>query len=662
VNWDGNVKAFGATGDGTTDDTTSINSALAAVGQAGVAGGSLRRVWLPPGNYRTTAPIVLDNAQGDTDEQRHTYFEGSAFGAAKITVDHSYNGIIIKSREASVKNLYVESSVARQTLIGSETTVTNGNGIISWRAGPSTHSRVELEKVRVSGQPGSGIVNFDGEIHFYKDVDCNANGRHGIYMGPFVSAGPFVGQMDRARLTLNQLGGLYSEGTLHYIFNNLEAYGNGGFAQVVLTNTTACQIIAPDLENQENKTATRTVTRSDLTFDASGKTITSAAYDFEANGWEVGEWLLVTASASNDLAFEIASISGSVITVHNAVVDETGTTDVVLTQSTSNWGIRIHGQKNTILGGHYSSLVGGIYVGFHSDAFIVHPRIFNPSANFDMPNGIYFETNGRGSQVYGGFASQTRVKNRFRDQSSAQNNTYWIGSTNMMNMTVVGAMSVQGALTAPTLSGNVDHTGALTSSGAASIGGQLSVIGNGTVRVANNNTADTSKTALIVTPSYGATNNLTVLRATTGNGSRTVNIGGSTGTGVPAIQTKLWAGTGDVNATGTELLRVTASGVRIENGIAGDPPSGSVLTVYSTTEPARPWPFVTEAQKNAMVSPIHGGAVYQQDGLRGFYWYDLTGSTWVGPNTMWDGSSWQPVTVGAADSAGTGFRLLRIPN
>lgn len=59
------VKNFGAVGNGTTDDTTAINNALANTPAGGVC-------YLPPGNYGVTAPIVippqvtLEGAHGET--------------------------------------------------------------------------------------------------------------------------------------------------------------------------------------------------------------------------------------------------------------------------------------------------------------------------------------------------------------------------------------------------------------------------------------------------------------------------------------------------------------------------------------------------------------------------------------------------------------------
>ena len=49
-----NVRAFGAVGDGVHDDTAAIQAAIDAA-SAGLGG----VVYLPPGGYRTSAPLTL---------------------------------------------------------------------------------------------------------------------------------------------------------------------------------------------------------------------------------------------------------------------------------------------------------------------------------------------------------------------------------------------------------------------------------------------------------------------------------------------------------------------------------------------------------------------------------------------------------------------------
>ena len=65
---------------------------------------------------------------------------------------------------------------------------------------------------------------------------------------------------------------------------------------------------------------------TDLTFDATGKTITSGATDLEDEGFEANQILIATGSGNNDRVFTIASVDAEEITVIETVVDE-GTAD-----------------------------------------------------------------------------------------------------------------------------------------------------------------------------------------------------------------------------------------------------------------------------------------------------------------------------------------------
>jgi hypothetical protein len=72
-----NVKDYGAFGNGTADDTTFIQAAINA---ADAANGG--RVFFPPGNYKTTAPLVPHNNVTIAGVSGHA---GGIVGASKIT-------------------------------------------------------------------------------------------------------------------------------------------------------------------------------------------------------------------------------------------------------------------------------------------------------------------------------------------------------------------------------------------------------------------------------------------------------------------------------------------------------------------------------------------------------------------------------------------------
>ena len=86
------VKDFGATGDGLTDDTTSLQNALDAVR---AVGGEL---FFPPGVYRTSAPLVLDYSSETLDPiegaPNRTVLRGA--GAGSVLIQSSHGGDLLR--------------------------------------------------------------------------------------------------------------------------------------------------------------------------------------------------------------------------------------------------------------------------------------------------------------------------------------------------------------------------------------------------------------------------------------------------------------------------------------------------------------------------------------------------------------------------------------
>lgn len=90
-----NVKAYGATGNGTTDDTAAINNAITAC--VGAGGGV---VYFPPGTYLTSTGISVANTQaavhlvGAGEDATIVKASSSAFAATAVCV-HQANGWIV---------------------------------------------------------------------------------------------------------------------------------------------------------------------------------------------------------------------------------------------------------------------------------------------------------------------------------------------------------------------------------------------------------------------------------------------------------------------------------------------------------------------------------------------------------------------------------------
>lgn len=84
-------------------------------------------------------------------------------------------------------------------------------------------------------------------------------------------------------------------------------------------------------ENQTDFVFNNTITSpTDLTFANAGSTITSAATDFAAAGFSIGDTIVVSGTTSNDGTYTISNVVTTVITVSEALVDE-GTADASAT-------------------------------------------------------------------------------------------------------------------------------------------------------------------------------------------------------------------------------------------------------------------------------------------------------------------------------------------
>lgn len=121
-----NVQAFGAMGDGVTDDTEAIQAAIDAVpmsvpGNSMTVGGT---VYFPPGAYRITRAIEI------IDNEEHNWRKGIALVGANAGSSGTYNTSIrwegpetepmlrVHSRECAVKDLVFKVSANYATVAG----------------------------------------------------------------------------------------------------------------------------------------------------------------------------------------------------------------------------------------------------------------------------------------------------------------------------------------------------------------------------------------------------------------------------------------------------------------------------------------------------------------------------------------------------------------
>ncbi|MFD8648646.1 glycosyl hydrolase family 28-related protein [Streptomyces mirabilis] len=144
--------AYGAKGDGTTDDTAAIQAALTACPAGGI-------VYLPPGVYRTSAPltippyVTLKGTHGGGEAQSTSSPRPSAIkplasftgGAIVQMLDQQLGGYTTLASEIAVYNLTIDGSA-----------LTAGSGIAGIRmTGQIQH--ITLRDVQVRQVPGNGF-------------------------------------------------------------------------------------------------------------------------------------------------------------------------------------------------------------------------------------------------------------------------------------------------------------------------------------------------------------------------------------------------------------------------------------------------------------------------------------------------------------------------
>ena len=130
-----NPKTYGAKGDGVTDDTRAINTALAAMP---ASGGVLE---LSPGVYRFTSSIRLTKkaivaGAGFTDDPTT-----ASRAAAVLLKDGDFDGISVEADACIIRDLQVDAKAG------------SGGAGIAVKAG-----RAVLENVAVTNQGGVGVL------------------------------------------------------------------------------------------------------------------------------------------------------------------------------------------------------------------------------------------------------------------------------------------------------------------------------------------------------------------------------------------------------------------------------------------------------------------------------------------------------------------------
>jgi hypothetical protein len=152
-----NVQAHGAIGDGSTNDTTAVVAAIAAL----PAGGGV--IYFPPGVYRVVSALEVAD--------KSVVFLGGGVDVAKIKFDGAANGILFTDSAGSSSNDRATLTVSGLTL---STTAAGGGKAISADFTGSSGILASVESVRVYNTAIRGEDAYAGSPADYWD--------YGIYM------------------------------------------------------------------------------------------------------------------------------------------------------------------------------------------------------------------------------------------------------------------------------------------------------------------------------------------------------------------------------------------------------------------------------------------------------------------------------------------------
>jgi len=213
-----NVKDFGAVGDGVADDTAAIQAAINT---------SKQYIYIPQGNYRTTATINL-SAVGK-------YIFGAGNQTTIISAEHTNGPVFqIKQRACRLENLFITAIGARLALA---TTNGNNHGVqVDGTNDSGTTTLTYIKSVVINNQPDCGMYLTKTALNsIIEQVSCQTNRSHGFLLDDGTYAGVAINRLGivnffSCRSTSNGGNAMCispSGGTCYRIVaDNLEAFGN----------------------------------------------------------------------------------------------------------------------------------------------------------------------------------------------------------------------------------------------------------------------------------------------------------------------------------------------------------------------------------------------------------------------------------------------------
>ncbi|KAF1347903.1 family 55 glycoside hydrolase [Delphinella strobiligena] len=179
-----NVMDYGAKGDGTTDDTAAINSAITAGSRCGLGCDSSTVtpaiVYFPPGTYKISTPII---------QYYYTQLIGDAINPPTITADSSFVGIALIDAdpyESNGDNWYTNQNnffrQIRNFVINLKPMGKSGSGI-HWQVAQATSlQNIVFDMYAGSDSTQQGIFMDNGSGGFMSDLVFNG-GNYGAFLG-----------------------------------------------------------------------------------------------------------------------------------------------------------------------------------------------------------------------------------------------------------------------------------------------------------------------------------------------------------------------------------------------------------------------------------------------------------------------------------------------
>lgn len=180
-----NVQDYGATGDGTTDDTAAINSAITDGNRCGLGCDSSTvtpaLVYFPPGTYLVSAPLI---------QYYYTQFVGDAVTIPTIKAAASFKGIAVIDSDpyGANGNWYTNQNnfyrQVRNFVIDITSMPATSGACIHWQVAQATSlQNIVFEMVQGGTDNGqNGIFMDNGSGGFYSDLVFNG-GKYGMFVG-----------------------------------------------------------------------------------------------------------------------------------------------------------------------------------------------------------------------------------------------------------------------------------------------------------------------------------------------------------------------------------------------------------------------------------------------------------------------------------------------